>query len=123
MFNYMKKKYDTHVVKLCNKLMVTQCKSNKKSLCIEMLKQCILKFVIPKWILFRIRSSKLKISSKVENLFLKCEISKMEKIVKYLNSVAESLTNELENKIEPEDFKSFLEYISSVKLLSLKLSV
>ena len=46
MFNYIKKKYDTHVLKLCNKLMVTQCKINKKSLCIEMLKQCILKIVV-----------------------------------------------------------------------------
>ena len=110
----MKKEYDTHVVKLCNKLIVTQCKSNKKSLCIEMLKQCILKFVVPKWILFRIRNSKLKTSSKVENLFLKFEIIKLEKIVKYLNSVADSLRNDLENKIKSEDFKKFLEYINSV---------
>merc|ERR1712240_624622 len=98
MFNYMKKEYDTHVVKLCNKLIVTQCKSNKKSLCIEMLKQCVLKFVVPKWILFRIRNSKLKTSSRVENLFLKFEIIKLEKIVKYLNSVADSLRNDLEKK-------------------------
>ena len=79
-----------------------------------MLKQCILKFVVPKWILFRIRNSKLKSSNKVENLFLKFEISKLEKIVKFLNSVADGLRNELENKIECEDFKNFLEYINSV---------
>ena len=100
MFNYLKKNYDIHVVKLCNKLIMTHCKITKKSLCIEMLKQCSLKFVLPKWILFRIRSSKLKMSSKVENLFLKCEVIKIEKIVKYLNSKSELLTNNLKNKIK-----------------------
>ena len=47
-------------------------------------------------------------------MFLKFEKSKLEKIVKYLNSVADGLRNELENKIECEDFKKFLEYINSV---------
>ena len=97
-----------HVIKLCNNLMMTQCKITKKSLFIKMLKQCSLKFLLSKWILFRIRNSKLKISSKVENMFLKCEFSKVEKSVKYLNYIAELLTNELESKINSEDFKNIL---------------
>ena len=46
-------------------------------------------------------------SSKVENLFLKCEIIKIDKIVKYLNSETEFLTNNLKNKIKSEYFKIF----------------
>ena len=32
MFNYLKKNYDMHVVKLCNKLIMTQCKITNKNL-------------------------------------------------------------------------------------------
>ena len=108
MFKFIKRNYDIHIVKLCNRLIVTQSKYVRKSLCSEMLKQCSLKFVVPKFILFRIRNSKLKISNKVENLFLKFEITKIEKTVNHLNTLIEALTKEMKNKIKPEDFKNFV---------------
>ena len=52
MFNYLKKNYDMHVVKLCNKLIMTQCKITKKSLCIycsekiESYLYCLKEFII-----------------------------------------------------------------------------
>ena len=49
--------------------MITHCKNFNKNFSKEMLKQCSLKLVLPKWILFRIRNLKLKMSSKVKKLF------------------------------------------------------
>ena len=65
MFQYLKKKYDKNVIKLCNKLMFTHFEGIKKKMLLEFLKQCSIKMVILKWILFRINNSKLKLSSKV----------------------------------------------------------
>ena len=86
------------------------CKSNKKSLCMKMLKQFSLKLIVSKLILFRIRNSNLK---KLKIVF-KCLISKIEKTVKYLNSVTETLSNELKNEVKSEDFKKFLRYFNSL---------
>ena len=66
MLQYLKKKYDKNDIQLCNKLIFTQCKIIIRDLLLEFLKQCMIKTVIPKWILFRINNSKLKLSSKVE---------------------------------------------------------
>ena len=67
--------------------------------------------VVPKWILFRINSSKLKLSSKTEKLFLQSEIMKIEKNIKYLESVTEWCSNDLKNKMESEHFEKFKNYI------------
>ena len=81
MFDFFKRNYDKVIVKLSNKLILTQGKVNKRKLVVEFLKQCMIKMVVPKWILFRINSSKLKLSSKTEKLFIQSEILKIEKIL------------------------------------------
>ena len=111
MFKFIKRNYEKATVKLSNKLILTQNKVNKKKLLVEHLKQCILKMVVPKWILFRINSSKLKLSSKTEKLFLQSEILKVEKNIKYLESVAECCSNDLKKKMDSEHFEKFKNYI------------
>ena len=113
MFVYIKRNFDKNVVKLCHKLIVTRSKVSKKKQLIEFLKLCIIKMVIPKWILFRINNSKLKVSSKIENLFLRSEISKIEKSIKYLESEILFCSNELK-KVMSVDYEKFGGYVKEV---------
>ena len=75
MFKLLKLKYEKPTVQFCDKLMHAQCKISKLLILNEFLKECLIKFVCPKWMITRIYKSKLKYSFKVENLFIKSEIN------------------------------------------------
>ena len=70
--------------------------------------------VIPKWILFRINSSKLTLSSKVEKIFLNSEILKVERSCKYLESASLHYSSKLKEVLLFEDLVKFNNYIDEV---------
>ena len=78
MFKILKVNYCLTTLKLCNKLISTKCKLKRNELLINFLKECLNKFVYLKWIVARIYKSKLKYGYKVEKMFLKLEMSKIE---------------------------------------------
>ena len=114
MFVILKKEYCKSVVKLADKLLATQAKIKKKVLLIQFLKECQIKMVIPKWLTARIQKSKLKLSNKTEQLFLKSEIIKYEGSISNLQCTYENCIVTLESNISSSHFESFKAYIDLV---------
>ena len=114
MFLLLKKEYCKSVVKLCDKLLSTQARIKKKVLLIKLFKECQIKMVCPKWLIARIQKSKLKLSNKTEQLFLKSEIVKYEDSISNLQYTYDNCLSTLESKISTNHFESFKAYIDQV---------
>lgn len=114
MFALLKKEYSKSTVQLCNKLLDAQAKIKKKILLVKFLKECIIKNVSPKWIMSRICKSKLKLSTKIEHLFLNSEISKYEISIGNLKHTFENCLLSLKNKVSDDHLKNFVTYMDQV---------
>ena len=77
-FSYLKKHYCRSVIDRCNLLVNTQNKSCNLSLMKDFLSNCLTKKIIPKWLWFRIKNSKLKPGLAIERVFLKNELGQID---------------------------------------------
>ena len=114
MFKVIKVVYCLTTVKLCNKLISTKCKLKSNELLINFLKECLNKMVCPKWIIARIYKSKLKYGYKVEKMFLKLEISKIEERLINLKESAVKIENSLKLKLKEVHFSEFINYAENI---------
>ena len=114
MFKILKSSYCLTTVKLGNKLISTECKVKRNELLNNFLKECLNKLVCPKWIIARIYKSRLKYSYKVEKIFLKLEIRKIEERLINLKDSAVSIKNSLKIKLKEEHFNEFISYSENI---------
>ena len=108
MFKILTSSYCLTTVKLGNKLISTKCKLKRNELLNNFLKECMNKLVCPKWIIARIYKSKLKYGHKVEKMFLKLEISKIEERLSSLKDCIVNIENSLKIKLKEEHFNEFI---------------
>ena len=80
--------------------MHAQCRISKLLILNELLKECLIKFVCPKWMIARIYKSTLKYSYKVEKLFIKSEISKNMDLISKLQTILVMDSERLKNTLK-----------------------
>ena len=114
MFQILKVNCSQTTVRLGNKLILTKCKLKKSELLINFLKDCLNKLVCPKWIIARIYKSILKYGHKVEKMFLKLEISKIEERLSSLKDYAVNIENSSKIKLKEDHFIEFINYSENI---------
>ena len=104
-FSYLKKHYCRSVIDRCNLLVKTQNKSCNLSLMKDFLSNCLTKKIIPKWLWFRIKNSKLKPGLAIERVFLKNELGQID--IKWNQSLFLRATTPSFNQRNEPVFSSF----------------
>ena len=103
LFDYLKNKYTYNTLKLVRKRLSLSAKIEKLKCSTEFLKNCIANHVIPNYIGFRIKKTKLKTSRTIEKAFCNDDINKselqMNKLKLILNNIIGSLNFVKENLI------------------------
>ena len=78
----------------------------------QLLHESLLNGVIPKWLLFRIKRSKLKHSSSIEGIFLKNEICKNEALLVKLHANYKTQFDDVYENLSFTDFIALMKYIT-----------
>ena len=113
LFQFLKNKYCHNTIKLVRKLLSWSAKIEKLKCSADFLKDCIANHVIPNYIGFRIKKTKLKTSRTIEKAFCSDDINKSEMQINKVNLILDGLIESL-NVIDKQDLILIREKIDKI---------